>query len=92
MLSCFSRVQLFATPWTVALQAPLSVGFSRQEYWSGLPRPPPGDLPDPGIKPASLMSLALAGEFFTTSAPWEALIYTHTHTHTYYFICNLYII
>ena len=92
MLSCFSRVQLFATPWTVALQAPLSVGFSRQEYWSGLPRPPPGDLPDPGIQPASLMSLALPGEFFTTSAPWEALIYTYTHTHIYYFICNLYII
>ena len=46
-------VQLFATPWTVAHQAPLSMGFSRQEYWSGLPFPPPGDLPNPGIKPAS---------------------------------------
>ena len=45
-----SRVQLFATPWTVAHQAPLSMGFSRQEYWSGLPFPSPGDLPDPGIK------------------------------------------
>ena len=54
-----------ATPWTVARQAPLSVGFSRQEYWSGLPFPPPGDLPDPGIKPASLVSPALAGGFFT---------------------------
>ena len=53
-------------------QAPLSMGFSRQEYWSGLPRPPPGDLPDPGIKPVSLMSPALAGGFFTTSAIWEA--------------------
>ena len=52
-LSRFSRVQLFATPWTVACQAPLSMGFSRQEYWSGLPFPSPGDLPDPGIKPAS---------------------------------------
>ena len=52
-LSCFSRVWLFATPWTVAHQAPLSMGFSRQEYWSGLPCPPPGDLPNPGIKPAS---------------------------------------
>ena len=47
---------LFATPWSVALQAPLSMGFSRQEYWSWLPCPPPGDLPDPGIKPVSLMS------------------------------------
>ena len=54
----FSRVQLFVTPWTVALQDPLSMGFSRQEYWSGLPCPPPGDLPDPGIEPESLMSLA----------------------------------
>ena len=51
----------------------LSVGFSRQAYWSGLPCPPPGDLPDPGIKPAPLMSPALAGGFFTTSATWEAL-------------------
>ena len=50
MLSC---VQLFATPWTVACQTPLSTGFSRQEYWSGLPCPPPGDLPDPGIEPLS---------------------------------------
>ena len=49
----FSRVQLFATPWTVAYQAPPPMGFSRQEYWSGLPFPSPGDLPDPGIKPWS---------------------------------------
>ena len=48
-----SRVRLFATPWTVAYQAPPSMGFSRQEYWSGLPFPSPGDLPDPGIKPGS---------------------------------------
>ena len=48
-----SRVRLFATPWTVAHQAPLSMGFSRQEYWSGLPFPSPGDLPDPGIEPRS---------------------------------------
>ena len=48
-----SRVPLFATPWTVAYQAPPSMGFSRQEYWSGLPFPSPGDLPDPGIKPRS---------------------------------------
>ena len=54
--------------------APLSMGFSRQEYWSGLSCPPPGNLPDPGIKPTSLMSPALADRFFTTSASWEALI------------------
>ena len=48
-----SRVRLFATPWTVAYQAPLSMGFSRQEYWSGLPFPSPGDLPDPEIEPRS---------------------------------------
>ena len=59
----------FVTPWTVAHQAPLSVGFSRQEYWSGLPCPPPGDLPYPGIKPVSLAFPALAGRFFTTRAP-----------------------
>ena len=54
-----SCVQFFVTPWTVACQAPLSMGFSRQEYWSGLPCLPPGDLPNPGIKPESLMSPAL---------------------------------
>ena len=54
------------TPWTVALQAPLSMEFPRQGYWSGLPCPPPGDLPDPGIKPATLTLPALAGRFFTT--------------------------
>ena len=53
-LSHFSLVPLFVTLWTAARQAPLSVGFSRQENWSGLPRPSPGDLPDPGIKPRSL--------------------------------------
>ena len=72
MLSLFSHVQLFVTSWTVARQAPLSMGFSRQEYRSGLPCPPPGDLPNLGIKPASLMSPALAGGFFTISATWEA--------------------
>jgi len=59
-VSCFSRVWLCAILWTVAHQAPLSMTFSRQEYWSGLPCLPPGDLPDPGIEPASLMSPALA--------------------------------
>ena len=67
------RVWLFATAWTIAHQAPLSIEFSRQEYWSGLPCPPPGDLPDPGVKHVSLMSPALAGAFFTTGTTWEAL-------------------
>ena len=72
VLSHFSCVRLFVTPWTVARQAPLSMGFSRQEYWSGLPFPPPGDLPDQGIEPASLKLPALARGFFTTSTTWEA--------------------
>ena len=59
----------FETPWTVAHQAPLCMGFPRQEYWSGLPFPSPGDLPDPGIQPKSP---ALAGRFFNTGAAWEA--------------------
>ena len=70
--SCFSHVQHCATPWTAACQAPLSMGFSRQEYWGRVPCPPPGDLPNPGIKPKSLMSPALAGRFFTTSTTWKA--------------------
>ena len=73
MLSRFSHLRLFATLWTVTHQAPLSQGFSGQEYWSGLPCPPPGDLPNPRFEPESLMSPALAGKFFTTSATWEAL-------------------
>ena len=72
VLSGFRRVQLFTTPWTVAHQALLSMGFSRQEYWSGLPCPPPGELPDARLELVSLMSPALAGGFFTTSATWEA--------------------
>ena len=72
MLSLFSCVQLFATPWTVAPQAPLSMGFPRQACWSGVPFPSPGDLPDPGIELTSLTSLALAGEFFATSTTSEA--------------------
>ena len=71
MLSRFSRVQLCATLWTVARRVPLSLGFSRQEYWSGLPCLSPGDLLDPGMKPESLMSPALAGGLFTTSTAWE---------------------
>ena len=72
VLSHFSCVQLFATLWTVAQQAPLSVGFSRQEYWSGLSGLPPGDLPNPGSEPMSLTPPALAGRLFTTSTTWEA--------------------
>ena len=70
LLQC---VWLFVTLWTMAHQTPLSMEFSGNEYWSGLPFPPPGDLPDPGIEPASVTSPALAGKFFTTSATWEAL-------------------
>ena len=63
---CVSHFRLFETPWTVAHQASLSMGFSRQEYWSGLLFPPPGDLPDPGIEPTSPLS---PGGFFTTEPP-----------------------
>ena len=66
-----SCVLVFETPWTVARQTPLSMGLSRQGHWSGLPFPFPGDLPDPGIEPESLMPPALADVFFTTSATWE---------------------
>ena len=72
VLSHFSHVWLSATLWTVGYQAPLSVGLSRQEYWSQLPFPSPGDLPDLEIEPTSLKSSALADRFFTTSATWEA--------------------
>ena len=70
--SHFSPVQQFVTPWTLAHQAPLSMGFSREEYWSGFPWPPPGDLPDPGTEPTSLIFPALANRFFTTSPAWDA--------------------
>ena len=95
-----SHVWLFATPWTVALQAPLPMGFSGQEYWSGMPLPSWGDLPNPRTEPASLMSPALAGGFFTTSATWEAYsrvicffshyidLYTHAYVHV---ISHIYI-
>ena len=74
MHTCYvaSAVSDSATLWTIAHQAPLSMRFSRQEYWSGLPCPSPGDLPNPGIEPASLTSPALAGGFFVTSTTWEA--------------------
>ena len=87
VLSCFSHVQLSVTPGTVALQDPLSLGFSRQEYWSGLPCPPPGDLPDPGIEPSSLTSPASAGGFFTTNTTWKAFnrdIFRIKNKHTHF--------
>ena len=72
MLCCFSRVQLFTILWTEAHRAPLSVGFSWQEYWRGLPCPSLGDFSDLGMEPWSHWSPALAGGFFITSAAWEA--------------------
>ena len=62
---------LYAAPWAVAHRAPLSMGFSRQEYWGGLPCPPPGDLPDAGFEPTSLTSPVFTGRFFTTSTTWQ---------------------
>ena len=73
VLCCVRHVQLFATLCDVADQAPLSTGFSRQEYWGRLPCPSLGDLPDPGIEPMSLISPALTGGFFRTSTTWESL-------------------
>ena len=76
MLVCmraWSVVSDSETPWTVAHQAPLFMGFPRQEYWSGLPFPSPGDLPDPGIEPVSLASPTLVSVFFTTAPPGKPL-------------------
>ena len=80
VLSRFSCVQLCAILWTVAHYTPLSMGFSRQEYWSVLPRPPPGDCPKPGIEPESLMSPALAGGL-PLVAPTKPISYIHTYKH-----------
>ena len=74
VLSCFSRIQLFVTLWTVAHQAPLSKVFSKQEYWCGLPCPPPGVLPNLEIKLSSVPSPAFPGGFFTTSVTSEVFI------------------
>ena len=71
MLSRFNFIRLFVTRWTIACQTSLFMGFSRQEYWSWLPCPPLGNFPDPGIEPSFLMSPALAGGFFTTTAYQE---------------------
>ena len=85
VLSCFSCVQLFATLWTIALQAPLSMGFPRQEYQSGLPFPPPGHLPDPGIKSTSP---ALPGKPFQMYKLCIKMDYNTHQTHHGYFICK----
>ena len=77
VLSQLSHGQLFVTPWTVACQTPLSMGFSWQKYWSGLPFPSPGDLPNPGIAP---VSPALAGGFFTTEPPGKPMTYVDYHS------------
>ena len=74
LLSHLIPVQLFATLWTIAYQAPLSMGFSRKEYQSGFPCPLPGDLLDPGIESMSLRSPALAGRFFTTGTSWKSIL------------------
>ena len=71
MLSHVGHIQLFANLWIITRKAPLSMGFIKQEYWSGLPCPPLGYIPDSGIEPSYLMSPALAGMFFTTSATYE---------------------
>ena len=83
VLSCFSHVQLFETPETIAPSLLCPWGFSRQEYLSGLSCPPPGDLPDPGIDPTSSVAPALAGGFFTTKATWQAQVYIYVYIHIY---------
>ena len=89
MLSHFSRVWLFQTHWTAAHQAPLSMGFSRQEYWSGMPCPPPGDLPRPGTGPHLLCLLYWQGRFFTTRATRKAHN-AYIHQTTVLYLSNIY--
>ena len=97
--SHFSHICLFLTLCTVALQVPLSMGFSRQEYWSGLSRPPPGDLPDPGIEPESPAAPALQVDYLLLSHWWspDQLILSHlpqssllpTQITAYFLVCIL---
>ena len=92
MLSHFSCVWLFVTLWTVASQAPLSMGFSKQEYWSGLPCPPPGDLPDPGIEPVFHAASASQGDSLLLShlgSPY--IFYMHIIMNYIYNIILLYL-
>ena len=91
VLSRFSHAQLFATPWTVAHQAPLSMGLSRQEYWRGLPCPPPWDLPNTGIQPMSLMSSTLPSGFFASTTTWEAW-YLNIAPKSYALLISFYVI
>ena len=88
MLRRFSGVPFFVTLWTIACQAPLFMGFSRQEYWSGLPCPPAGDLPSPVIKPESRMSPSLGGTLFTTSTTRYYQIYKVEKSSSVKFILN----
>ena len=85
MLNCFSRIWLLVTPMDSSLPACSDQGFSRQEHWSGLPCPPPGDLPNPGIISASLTSPTLADGFFTTNPTWKAYN-THNIAITNFFL------
>ena len=78
----FSHVRLFVTLWSIVLQTPLSMGFSSQQYWSRLPFPPPGDLPDRGIEPVSPWSPALTGRFFTTEPPGKPQVCPYISTDT----------
>ena len=93
VLSHFSHVWLFVILWIITQEAPLSMRFSRQEYWSGLQYPPPGDLPDLGIEPASLLASALAGRFFTLEPPGKPLfkhIYPlKTYSFHQFHVCHL---
>ena len=84
-----SFIRLFVTPWTVAHQAPLSMEFSRQGSWRGLPFPTPGDLPDPEIKPASLASPALAGVLFTPELLGSIYISLDYNGNTLYSVANV---
>ena len=84
VLSHFSRVQLFVTLWTIACQAPPSMGFPRKEHWSGLPFPSPGVIPDPGFEPRSPVLQGSSLPFELPGNPtWVELKHTHTHTHTH---------
>ena len=83
MLNHFSCVQLFVTPWSVARQAPLFLGFSKKEYWSGLPGPPPGDPPDPEIEPTYPAAPASQVESSLLSHQGSPYICINTHTHIY---------
>ena len=87
-IQSLSRALLFATPWTVAYQAPLPMGFSRQEYWSELSFPIPGDIPNPGIEPTSPASPALAGWFFSTVPPGKPLAWSKCSVNNHFWSGN----